>query len=112
MSERSSIKLIYLAPAERDLRRLKEFLITSEVSENRANEIIKDIVLKIGALKRNPLVGFSIGGKYGINTPYRGLICGKYIAIYQVLKSGTKKQIEIRRIYHCREDYIAQLLSS
>lgn len=124
MSKQPQFYITYLAPAQRNLLRLKAFLINAEVTPLRANEIIKEIVVKLRILANNPHFGFPIGKKYGFSTPYRALICGKYIAIYEVLEADnavpdTKNhhpaqpsgRIEIRRIYHSRENYISQLIN-
>jgi plasmid stabilization system protein ParE len=100
------VKIIYLEPAKRDLERLRDFLVSSGVSERRSKEIIGDIVTGIRILKNNPHVGFSFGGKYGFSTPYRGLVAGKYIVVYEVVKQA----VEIRRIYSGRENYLNELM--
>ena len=113
MLEQAHYHIVYLAPAQRDLIRFRDFLISGGVSHQRAQEIIKEIVVNTRALAANPRLGFSIGGKYGFSTPYRGLVCGKYIAIYEVfdvengamsiedISSGRSEcRIEIRKIYH------------
>lgn len=109
-----SYEIRYLAPAQRDLKRLLAFLLDNEVPEARAHEITLDIVKKVRTLRSNPLLGYSIGGRYGFETSYRGLVCGKYIAIYEVQESADQigGYIEIRRIYHNRENYIVHLQSS
>lgn len=115
MSEEQSpsYEIRYLAPAQRDLERLLAFLLANEVPRARAQEIILDIVKKIRILKRSPLRGYSIGGRYGFETPYRGLACRKYVAIYEVVEVADQTQgfIEIRRIYHTRENYLVHLQS-
>ena len=110
--ESNQYEIVYLAPAERDLRRLLDFLVGSGISLKRAQAIIRDIVKRIRILGNNPHLGFSIGNKYGIQTPYRGLICGKYIVVYEAIdaKDEETSRIEIRRIYHTREDYLTQIL--
>jgi plasmid stabilization system protein ParE len=107
----TSYELVYLAPAQRDLARLRDFLIDRGLSQKRAHEIVGDIVVKLRILKDNPRTGFSFGGKYGFETPYRGLVCSKYIAVYEAIeiKPGTGR-VEIRRIYHVHEDYLNQLM--
>ena len=104
----------YLMSAQRDLKRLMDFLLSNEVSPTRAKEIILDIVKKLRVLSDNPHMGFSIGGKYGFETPYRALVCGKYLAVYEVIEAGSNEngRVEVRRIYHGREDYLSQLLDS
>ena len=123
MLEQAPCHIRYLAPSQRDLIRFRDYLISGGVSHQRVQEIIKEIVVNIHALAANPRIEFSIGGKYGFSTPYRGLVCGKYIAIYEVfdvengamsdddVSSGRSEcQVEIRRIYHVREDYVNQLI--
>jgi plasmid stabilization system protein ParE len=110
MSGRQSGRLVYLASAQSDLRRLKVFLVSAGVTENRAGEIVRGIVERLRILQDNSRIGFSIGGKYGFETPYRGLVCGKYIAIYEPIDTKDGGRIEIRRIYHGREDYLSQLM--
>jgi len=113
--DRLPYEIVYLAPAQRDLQRLMDFLTTNEVSPVCAQEIILEIVEKIRVLRENPLLGFSFGGKYGFTTPYRGILCGKYVAVYEPIEASDDKhddkggRIEIRRIYHEREDYLTQL---
>ena len=70
-----------------------------------------DVIEESRALKDNPRLGFSFGGKYGFGTPYRGLVCGKYIVVYEPIDAcaGETGRIEARRVYHCREDYLRQL---
>ena len=124
MSEQSQYRIIYLAPAQRDLLRFRDFLVDRGVAVQRAQEIIREIVISLRILTNNPRIGFSMGGKYGFHTPYRGLVCGKYVAVYEVFDplsgvarddinntGGTEGYIEIRRIYHIREDHINQLMT-
>ena len=100
------MRIVYLEPAKRDLERLRDFLLVNGVSDRRSQEIIARIIVGIRILENNPHVGFSIGGKYGFTTPYRGLVVGTYIVIYEV----TSSAVEIRRIYSGREDYLKELI--
>ncbi|MDR2106794.1 MAG: type II toxin-antitoxin system RelE/ParE family toxin [Coriobacteriales bacterium] len=99
------MRVIYLEPARRDLERLRDFLCDGGVSRERANRIVSTIVAGVRILENNPHVGFSFGGKYGFTTPYRGLVVGTYIVVYEVLA----KQVEVRRIYSGRENYLQEL---
>lgn len=113
-SEKSSnaqYEIVYLAPAQRDLERLRDFLTTNGVALSRAHEIIYGIVNRLRDLRQSPHLGFSLGGKYGLETPYRAHICGKYLAVYEPIEpcKGLQGRIEIRRIYHTKEDYLSQL---
>jgi plasmid stabilization system protein ParE len=100
------VKIIYLEPAKRDLERLQDFLVSSGVSEKRSGEIIGGIIIGIRILKNTPHVGFSFGGKYGFSAPYRGLVVGNYIVVYE----AEEQTVEIRRIYSGREDYLNELM--
>ena len=103
---RSACKIVYLEPAKRDLERFREFMRGNEVSDERINYILSGVIDSIRNLEGNPRLGYSIGAKYGYTTPYRGYITDPYIVIYEV-SSGL---VEIRRIYHQREDYIRDTL--
>jgi plasmid stabilization system protein ParE len=99
------MRIIYLESAKRDLERLRDFLLSGGVSGKRSNQIILSIIEGIRILENNPHIGFSFGGKYGFTTPYRGLVVGSYIVVYEVLE----KTVEVRRIYSGREDYLREL---
>jgi len=100
------MQIIYLQPAQRDLARFQDFLQSSGVSKSKSDEILLGLIKRIRVLCKYPLRGYSIGGRYGFETPYRALIAGRYIAIYEVVNN----QIQIRRVYHMREDYLSELL--
>ena len=100
------MQIVYLQPAQRDLARFQDFLQGCGVSKTRSDEIILSLVRHIRILAKYPLRGYSIGGRYGFDTTYRALIAGRYIAVYEVVG----EQIQIRRIYHMREDYLNELL--
>ena len=100
------MKIIYLEPAKRDLERFREFMPGNGVTEERANHIINDVIDSVRNLRNNPCLGFSIGAKHGFSTSYRGYVTDPYIVVYEVVE----KTIEVRRIYHHKEDYIRNVL--
>ena len=123
MGEQPPYRIIYLGPAQQDLLRLRAFLVDGGVDLAHAQELIEKIVVGLRILENNPCAGFTLGGKYGFNIPYRALITGRYVAVYEVFededdlavhgKTSTERlgpRVEIRRIYHGREDYISQLM--
>jgi hypothetical protein len=101
------MNLLFLDPALRDIQRLKEFLLSGELSEDRSNQIVDGLIRSIRTLKEQPFLGFSIGGKYGFNTSYRGFLSGQYISIYEI----TRNTIEIRRIYSVKENYLHDIIN-
>ena len=100
------MKIIFLEPAKRDLERFREFVTQNGISEERANHILGGVIDSIRNLEGDPRLGFSIGARYGYTTPYRGYITDPYIVVYEI--SGNS--VEVRRIYHHREDYICDIL--
>ena len=100
------MKIVYLEPAKRDFERFREFMLANGVSAERVAHILNGVIDSIRNLEGNPRLGFSIGARYGFTTPYRGYITDPYIVVYEV----TSTNIEIRRIYHQREDYIRDIL--
>jgi len=78
----------------------------NEMSEERINHILNGVIDSIGNLKDNPRLGFSIGARYGYTTPYRGYLADPYIVVYEIFD----ETLEIRRIYHQKEDYIRDIL--
>jgi plasmid stabilization system protein ParE len=101
------MKIAYLEPAKRDFERFRDFLRAADVSEDKISEIIKTLVSDIRILKDNPKIGRKIGGKFGFDTEYRALVCGRYVAIYEI----AGNTIEVRRIFHGKEDYVAVLIT-
>jgi len=78
----------------------------NDVSEELINHILSGMLDSIQNLKGNPRLGYSIGAKRGYTTPYRAYLSDPYIVIYKI----TGNEVEIRRIYHQREDYIRDIL--
>ena len=100
------MKIIYLEPARRDFERFREFMLQNGVSESRIDHILNGVIDSIRNLEGNPRLGYSIGAKYGYTTQYRGYITDPYIAVYEIVGNT----VEVRRIYHIREDYIRDIL--
>ena len=100
------MEIIFLAPAIRDLERFRKFMRNNDMTEDRITHILNCVLDSIENLKGNPRLGFSIGARYGYTTPYRGYITDPYIVVYEIVSDF----VEIRRIYHLKEDYIRDIL--
>ena len=100
------MKIVYLEPAKRDLERFREFMQQNMVSEERISHILNGMIDSIRNLEGNPRLGFAIGARHGFKTPYRGYVKDPYIAVYEIVDNT----VEIRRIYHHKEDYIRHVL--
>ena len=100
------MKIVYLEPAKRDFERFREFMLQNKMPEERINHILNGVIDSIRNLEVNPKLGFAMGARYGFTTPYRGYITDPYIVVYEIVNDT----IEIRRIYHHKEDYIRDVL--
>ena len=100
------MKIVYLELAIRDLERFRMFMRSNDMTEERINHILSGVIHSIRNLKDNPRLGFSIGARHGYTTPYRGYITDPYIVVYEI----TDETVEIRRIYHQKEDYIRDII--
>jgi len=100
------MKVVYLEPAKRDFERFREFMLQNGMSEERASHVLSGIIESIRNLEGNPKLGFSIGARYGYKTPFRGYITDPYIVVYEIVRDN----VEIRRVYHLKEDYIRDII--
>ena len=100
------MKISYLETAEWDFVRFREFMRANDVSEERIDHIINGVICSIRNLEGNPRLGFSLGARRGWTTPYRAYITDPYIVVYEVVGDT----VQIRRIYHQKEDYIRDII--
>ena len=104
----SALRIVYLSSAKRDLERLRNYLLANDVSNEKVNDIILKIINSNANLAMNPSLGFSIGGRFAYDTPYRGYLslAGRYVSIYKIIDN----MVEIRRVYSTHENYIRDLI--
>ena len=100
------MRIEYQDAARRDLERFRDFMQANGMSAERINHILDGVIHSITNLEGNPRLGYSIGARYGYQSPYRAYITDPYIAIYKI----TAQKVEIRRIYHQKEDYLRDIL--
>jgi len=100
------MEIIYLAAAKRDLERFRMFMRGNDMSEERIDHILNGMIASIRNLRDNPRLSFSFGARHGYTTPYRGYLTDPYIVVYEI----KEEAVEIRRIYHQKEDYIRDVL--
>ena len=100
------MKIVYLTAAKRDLERFSMFMRANDMSEERISHILNGVLDSIDNLGGNPRLGFSFGARHGYTTSYRGYLTDPYIVVYEI----TNETVEIRRIYHQKEDYIRDIL--
>jgi len=100
------MKIVYLESAIKDTERFRMFMRANDMSEERISHIINGVLDSIDNLEGNPKLGFSFGARRGYKTPYRGYLTDPYIVVYEIVG----ETVEIRRIYHQKEDYIRDVL--
>jgi len=98
---------IVLSPeAEKDLARIGDYVAVQQKSPRTALNIIRKIKARIKELEDFPLVGTPLSAVVAIDTDYRFLGCGSYLAFYRY----ADKTVLIDRILHGRQNYIAVML--
>jgi len=98
---------IVISPeAERDLIRLGDYIAQQFKSPKIALNTIRKIKSRIGELESFPLIGTPLAAIVAVDTDYRFLGCGSYLAFYRF----EDDNVLIDRILHGRQDYISILL--
>ncbi|MCL2403329.1 MAG: type II toxin-antitoxin system RelE/ParE family toxin [Coriobacteriia bacterium] len=102
------MRIVYSESAIRDLERIRDFFLASDIQRAEVESYIKTIDKDINRLQNQPKLGFSVGEKYGFATSYRGLVVwdGRYLATYEL----EPAKVKIMRIYSTKENYIKDLL--
>jgi len=82
-----------------DIRRyITEELDSPAAAENTLKKILKTIRM----LETQPFIGAPLSSIVNIDTHYRFLVCGNYLAFYYV----EKEEVFIVRILYGRRDYV------
>ena len=92
--------------AENDLERIGDYIARQSGSFKTALNTIRKIKDRINDLKKFPLIGKRLSSIITIDTDYRFLGCGSYLAFYRY----NNDDVFIDRILHGRQDYISILL--
>jgi len=94
--------------SERDLERIGDYIVIQLKSPKTALNTIREIKARINQLEEFPLIGTPLSAIVAVDTDYRFLGCGSYLAFYR-FKNDT---ILIDRILHGRQNYVAVLLGN
>lgn len=97
---------VTLSPAAvSDLMDIKKYI--SEELENTAaaEKLIASIMLRLRQLEQFPYSGASLSSIIDVETEYRYLVCGKYLAFYIV----GKTEVIVDRVLYGRRDYLRTL---
>lgn len=98
---------VILSPeAEKDLVKIGDYIARQSGRPKTALNTIHKIKARIDELKDFPLIGTPLSAVVAVDTDYRFLGCGNYLAFYRY-KNGA---VLIDRMLHGRQDYISILL--
>jgi len=99
------IKIDYSPSAIRDLDQIGEYIENELKSPAAALSTVTGIQDAIDNLSVFPLMGASLSSIVNIDTDYRFLVCGNYLAFYRT----NEKNVYIDRILYGKRDYITVL---
>ena len=98
-------KIVISAAAERDLTQIGDYFAIRQQSPRAARTNIKVIRMAIGKLADFPFIGTPLSSIAEVDTDYRFLGCGSYLAFYRVVDNN----VYIDRVIHRRRDFISIL---
>ncbi|ULQ60416.1 type II toxin-antitoxin system RelE/ParE family toxin [Brucepastera parasyntrophica] len=99
---------VYISPAAKsDLEEIKQYISDELYNPQAALRIISDITRRIRLLQEFPETGAPLSSIVEIETPYRFLVCGKYLTFYRF----EKDTVFVDRILYGRRDYLKILFS-
>lgn len=89
----------------KDMEEIKSYIVVELCNEQAANNVLKNIVDKVKRLSSFPLMGASLSSIININTDYRYLVCGNYLAFYRIVETT----IYIDRVLYGQRNYMKAL---
>ena len=98
-------KIRYSPEAEQDLQDIKTYFETELKNPSASNKVLNEITQRIRTLEEFPRSGRKLSAIINIETDYRFIGCGNYLAFYRI----ENDDIFISRIIHNRRDYISIL---
>ena len=97
--------IVISAAAENDLAQIGDYFAIQQKSPRAARTNIKVIKMAISKLADFPFIGTPLSSITELDTDYRFLGCGSYLAFYRVMGND----VYIDRVIHRRRDFIAIL---
>jgi len=95
------IKVRLSTEAARDLDQIKEYISTDLDNPTAANRVIATITKRIGKLSDFPELGVSLSAILPIETDYRLLVCGNYLAFYLY----EQNKVLVDRVLYGKRDF-------
>ena len=98
-------KLYYSPDAKSDLKEIKEYIEVELASPAAAKNTVSKITKRIRQLEKFAQIGTPLSSVIDIDTDYRFLVCGNYLAFYRT----TGENVNVTRVIYAKRDYIAIL---
>ena len=95
-------KLNFSPESQNDLLDIKKYITEELDSPIAAENTLKKILKNIRMLESQPFIGAPLSSIINIDTHYRFLVCGNYLAFYYV----ENEEVFIVRILYGRRDYV------
>jgi addiction module RelE/StbE family toxin len=95
-------KLNISPEARNDLLEIKKYISKDLGSPQAADNTVKKILIHIKNLQHSPEIGPRLSPKVDIETSYRFLVCGNYLAFYRF----EENEVFVDRVIYGRRDYI------
>jgi len=99
-------KVHYSDASKQDLEQIGDYIADDLKNPSAALRTVNNIQNTIDKLANFPLMGTLLSAITEVDTDYRFLVCGKYIAFYR----PQREDVQIDRILYGKRDYIAILL--
>lgn len=97
---------VSLSPAAiSDLLEIRKYISEELENVTAAERLIASIMSRLRQLEEFPYSGASLSSKIDVDTEYRYLVCGKYLAFYIVEKS----EVVVDRVLYGARDYLRTL---
>ena len=98
----------YSEAAKRDLEQIGDYIADDLKNPQAALNTVSRIQDAIDRLSEFPFIGAPLSAVAGVDTDYRLLVCGNYLAFYR----PQEKEVLIDRILYGRRDYLTILFGN
>ena len=99
------VNVVMSPEAESDLERISDYIARKSGNSKTALNVIRKIKKRIDELNEFPLIGKLLSSLISVDTDYRFLGCGNYLAFYHY----HNNDVLIDRILYGRQDYMSIL---
>ena len=99
------MKVLYSPKAQNNLVDIRDYIESELLNPTASKRVIAEITKNIRTLENFPVIGASLSSVIDMETEYRFLVCGNYLAFYRV----EGNNVFIDRIMYDKRDYISIL---